>query len=321
MHAASIRHDWTTEQALALYERPLPDLLFAAQQVHRAHHDPLSIQRCALLSIKSGDCPEDCGYCPQSAHYHTGAEAHPLLPLAQVMERARRARATGSTRFCMGAAWREIEDGPEFESVLEIVRAVAGLGLEVCVMLTAEQARRLKAAGLTAYNHNLDAAPEFYPRIISTRTYQDRLDTLANIQAAGIRVCCGGIVGMGETTRERCSLLAQLGRLDPHPESLPVNLLVRIEGTPLEHAPALDVFDLVRSIATARLVCPKARLRLSAGRASLSDEAQALCFLAGANSIFTGEKLLITPNRATDEDDRLIARLGMRFEQHAHDHA
>ncbi len=311
-----VRHDWTTDEVETLYGLPFPELLFRATTMHRRYHDSLAVQRCTLLSIKSGDCPEDCGYCPQSAHYHTDMPRHPLLPREQVAAAARRARESGSTRFCMGAAWREITDDADFEKVLEMVRAVASEGLETCVtlgMLTGEQAQRLKAAGLTAYNHNLDASPEFYPKIISTRTYQERLDTLAHIQRVGIRVCCGGIVGMGESRRDRAALLAQLGRLDPHPESLPINLLVRVAGTPLADAPTLDPFEIVRSVATARLVCPRARVRLSAGRTEMSDETQALCFLAGANSLFSGEKLLTTPNRGVDEDERLMARLGMRF--------
>ena len=311
-----VRHDWTTDEVEALYDLPFPELFFRALTQHRRHHDPLEVQRCTLLSIKTGDCPEDCGYCPQSAHYHTDMPRHPLLPPEQVVAAARQARQSGSTRFCMGAAWREITSEADFEKVLEMVRAVAAEGLETCVtlgMLTGEQAERLKAAGLTAYNHNLDASPEFYPKIISTRTYQDRLETLAHVQRLGIRVCCGGIVGMGESRRDRASLLAQIGRLTPHPESLPINLLVRVAGTPLADAPSLDPLEVVRSVAVARLVCPRARVRLSAGRTEMNDETQVLCFLAGANSLFSGEKLLTTPNRAVDEDERLMARLGMRF--------
>jgi biotin synthase len=276
----------------------------------------VEIQRCTLLSIKTGGCSEDCGYCPQSAHYQTGVPRQPLLEPEAVVEKARAARASGSTRFCMGAAWRDAGDARSFDRVLEMVEQVAGLDMEVCAtlgMLTPEQARRLKAAGLTAYNHNLDTSREFYENIVSTRTYDERLDTLKVVNAAGISLCCGGIVGMGESLRDRAALLAQLGRLDPHPESLPVNMLVKIPGTPLAGAPDLDVFDLVRTVATARLVCPSARVRLSAGRASLSAEAQALCFLAGANSMFAGEKLLTAPNPSVDEDERLLARLGLRF--------
>jgi biotin synthase len=313
---SDVRHDWTTEQVAELYHLPLTELLFRAQSVHRRHHDPAEIQRCTLLSIKTGGCPEDCAYCPQSAHYDTGVERQELMRTEDVLAAARDARQAGSTRFCMGAAWREARDGRSFEQVLEMVEGVAELGMEVCTtlgMLTAEQARRLKAAGLTAYNHNLDTSPEFYGEIITTRTYQERLDTLGHVADAGISVCCGGIVGMGESARDRCALLAQLGRLEPHPESLPVNLLVRAPGTPLEHAPDLDPLELVRTIACARLVAPGARVRLSAGRLSLSAEAQALCFLAGANSIFAGDKLLTTPNPSLDQDAQLVSRLGLRF--------
>jgi biotin synthase len=316
-NAPDVRHDWTTERVEALYHQPLTDLLWRAQGVHRRHHDPQAVQRCTLLSIKTGGCPEDCGYCPQSAHFETGVGREPLLPQDEVLAAARRAKEAGSSRFCMGAAWREARDGASFDRVLEMVEGVAALDLEVCVtlgMLTGDQARRLKAAGLTAYNHNLDTSEEFYPQVISTRSYQERLDTLAHVQQAGLSVCCGGIVGMGESARDRCALLAQLGRLDPHPESLPVNLLVRVEGTPLAQAADLDPLELVRSVACARIVCPRARVRLSAGRLSLSDEAQALCYLAGANSIFSGEKLLTSPNPGADADERLIGRLGLRFQ-------
>jgi biotin synthase len=311
-----VRHDWTTGQVEALYHLPLPELLYRAQTVHRRHHDPAEVQRCTLLSIKTGGCPEDCGYCPQSAHYDTGVVRQDVMDTADVLAAARAAKASGSTRFCMGAAWREARDGAGFDRVIEMVEAVAALDMEVCTtlgMLTAPQARRLKDAGLTAYNHNLDTSPEFYPKVITTRTYQDRLDTLARVQEAGISVCCGGIVGMGESARDRCALLAQLGRLDPHPESLPVNMLVRAPGTPLSGAAELDPLELVRTVACARLVAPRARVRLSAGRLALTPEAQALCLMAGANSIFSGEKLLTTPNPAVDEDERLMARLGLRF--------
>jgi biotin synthase len=314
--SSEVRHDWTTDQVEELYRLPLTELLFRAQSMHRRHHDPAEVQRCTLLSVKTGGCPEDCAYCPQSAHYETGVGRETLLETEAVMAAAGRARAAGSTRFCMGAAWREVRDGEAFERVLEMVEGVAGLDMEVCVtlgMLTADQARRLKEAGLTAYNHNLDTSPEFYSRIITTRTYEERLTTLARVQEAGIQVCCGGIVGMGESDRDRCALLAQIGRLDPHPESLPVNLLVRIPGTPLADAPELDPLELVRTVACARLVAPRARVRLSAGRLSLSPEAQALCFLAGANSIFSGEKLLTSPNPSEDEDRALVERLGLRF--------
>jgi biotin synthase len=312
-----IRHDWTTGQVEALYHLPLTELLFRAQTVHRLHHDPAVVQRCTLLSIKTGACPEDCAYCPQSARYETGVERQELLEPVAVLLAARAAKDGGSTRFCMGAAWRDAKDGPDFDQVLEMVEGVAGLGIEVCAtlgMLTADQAHRLRAAGLTAYNHNLDTSPEFYPEIITTRTYQERLDTIARVQEAGIDVCCGGIVGMGESATDRAALLAQLGRLDPHPESLPVNLLVRTPGTPLAHVPDLDPFELVRTVACARLIAPRARVRLSAGRLALSAEAQALCFLAGANSIFAGDKLLTSPNPGVGQDEQLAARLGLRFQ-------
>jgi biotin synthase len=313
-----IRHDWTTEGVQALYDLPLTELVFRAQTVHRRHHDPAAVQRCTLLSIKTGGCPEDCGYCPQSAHFKTDVAREELLDLETVMGAARSAKEAGSTRFCMGAAWREVREGEGFERVIQMVEGVSSLGMEVCTtlgMLTAGQARRLKDAGLTAYNHNLDTSAEFYPEIITTRTYQDRLDTLGHVADAGLDVCCGGIVGMGESSRDRCALLAQLGRLDPHPESVPVNLLVKIAGTPLAAAEALDPFELVRTVAAARLVTPRSRVRLSAGRLSLSPEAQALCFMAGANSIFSGEKLLTSPNPGVDEDEALISRLGLRFQE------
>ena len=313
----NIRHDWTTDAVEALYHLPLTELLFRAQTCHRQHHDPDSVQRCTLLSIKTGGCPEDCAYCPQSAHYDTGVARDGVMRPEAVLDAARQAKASGSTRFCMGAAWREVQDGAAFDAVLAMVHDVAALDMEVCTtlgMLTGEQALRLKSAGLTAYNHNLDTSPEFYPKIITTRTYQERLDTLRHVQDAGLSVCCGGIVGMGESSRDRCALLAQLGRLDPHPESLPVNVLVRTAGTPLADADEIDPIELVRTIACARLVAPRARVRLSAGRLALSDEAQALCFVAGANSIFSGDKLLTSPNPTVDEDRQLMDRLGLRFQ-------
>jgi biotin synthase len=314
---SDIRHDWTTEHVEALYHLPLTELLFQAQTVHRRYHNPETVQRCTLLSIKTGGCPEDCAYCPQSARYDTGVEREELLKPEAVLAAAREARENGSTRFCMGAAWREVHDGAAFDAVLSMVEAVAALGMEVCTtlgMLTAEQARRLKSAGLTAYNHNLDTSAEFYTRIITTRTYQDRLDTLQRVQEADISVCCGGIIGMGESSRDRCAMLAELGRLTPHPESLPVNVLVRTRGTPLAGADDLDPIELVRTVASARLVAPKARVRLSAGRLALTAEAQALCFLSGANSIFSGEKLLTSPNPSIDDDRQLMDRLGLRFQ-------
>ena len=312
-----IRHDWTTERVEELYHLPLTELLFRAQTLHRRFHDPDTVQRCTLLSIKTGGCPEDCAYCPQSARYATGVEREDLMKPEAVLAAARQARENGSTRFCMGAAWREVHDGAAFDAVLSMVGDVAALGMEVCTtlgMLTADQAGRLKSAGLTAYNHNLDTSPEFYPKIITTRTYQERLDTLQHVQDAGLSVCCGGIVGMGESSRDRCAMLAQLGRLTPHPESLPVNLLVRTAGTPLAGVDDLDPLELVRTVACARLVAPNARVRLSAGRLALTAEAQALCFMAGANSIFSGEKLLTSPNPSVDDDLQLMERLGLRFQ-------
>jgi biotin synthase len=312
-----IRHDWSTEHVEALYHLPLTELLFRAQTMHREHHNPRVVQRCTLLSIKTGGCPEDCAYCPQSARYEAGVVRDGLMHPDAVLSAARSARDNGSTRFCMGAAWREVHNGAAFDAVIDMVHDVAALGMEVCTtlgMLTAEQAQRLKSAGLTAYNHNLDTSAEFYPQIITTRTYQDRLDTLRHVQEAGLSVCCGGIIGMGESSRDRCAMLAQLGRLDPHPESLPVNVLVRTVGTPLADAEDLDPIELVRTVASARIVVPKARVRLSAGRLALSDEAQALCFVAGANSIFSGEKLLTSPNPTVDDDQQLMNRLGLRFQ-------
>jgi biotin synthase len=311
----SIRCDWTRDEVRAIYNRPLLELIFSAQQVHRGHHPPNEVQCCQLLSIKTGGCPEDCAYCPQSAHYEAGVERQRLLPLTEIVETARRAQADGATRFCMGAAWRQAPEGEEFDRVLEIVRAVAHLGMEVCCtlgMLTQEQANRLAEAGLTAYNHNLDTSPEYYRKIITTRTYEDRLRTISAVRKTGVTVCCGGIVGMGENDEDRVGLLHQLASLDPHPESVPINLLVRVEGTPLADAETLDPLILVRTIATARILMPASKVRLSAGRRSVSRESAALCFLAGANSIFVGEKLLTTPNPDRDEDQQLFRDLGIQ---------
>jgi biotin synthase len=312
---SDVRGDWTPCEAAEVYDLPLPDLVFRAQSLHRRYHDPTEVQLCTLLSIKTGGCPEDCAYCPQSAHYETGVESEPLLDAAEVLAAARRAKEAGSTRFCMGAAWREARDGGDFERVLEMVRGVRALGLEACCtlgMLGAEQARRLADAGLTAYNHNLDTGPEYYGRIISTRCYEDRLRTLENVRRAGITVCCGGIIGMGESVRDRLEMLCVLANLSPQPESVPINALVRVDGTPLASRPPLDPFDMVRTVATARVLLPRSRVRLSAGRLEMSREAQALCFLAGANSIFTGERLLTTPNPPRSEDLELLAALGLR---------
>lgn len=311
---ADLRHDWTRAEIEALYALPLPELLFRAQQAHRAHHDPSRVQACTLLSIKTGGCPEDCVYCPQSAHYATGVERQGLLQVEEVMSAARAAREQGATRFCMGAAWRDAPQGAAFEQVLECVRGVSALGLEACVtlgMLDDEQARRLAEAGLTAYNHNLDTSREHYPAVVRTRSYDERLATLERVRKAGVSVCCGGIVGLGESVADRCGLLATLAGFDPHPESVPVNMLVRAPGTPMAGQAPVDVFDLVRTIACARITMPASRVRLSAGRTALTPEGQALCFLAGANSIFLGERLLTTPNPAPDADAQLLERLGL----------
>ena len=300
----------------AIYTAPLPDLIFRAQTVHRAHHRTDEVQGCVLLSIKTGGCPEDCAYCPQSAHYKTGVEREGLVSVEAALEAARNAKAQGATRFCMGAAWRDIPKGEQFERVLDMVRGVRALGMEACCtlgMLTDEQATALAEAGLTAYNHNLDTSAEFYGEIISTRTYEDRLATLDRVRRSGVTVCCGGIIGMGESRQERYRLLRELSTLDPHPESVPVNMLVRVEGTPLAKQRAEDPLELVRMIAAARILMPASMVRLSAGRMSLSDEAQALCFLAGANSIFMGDKLLTTPNPEANVDRQLFDKLGMRL--------
>jgi len=310
-----IRHNWTRQEIRAIYDLPLTELLYRAQSTHRQFHNPEEIQLCRLLSIKTGGCPEDCGYCPQSAHYTTGVPRENLMNLPDVLAAARRAKSDGATRFCMGAAWRDAPQGQEFQSVLEMVSGVAKLEMEVCCtlgMLTSEQARALKSAGLTAYNHNLDTSPEFYGEIIHTRTYKERLNTLAAVREAGITVCSGGIVGMGESDEDRVGLLHQLANLEPHPESVPINMLVRAEGTPLANQPDVDPLIMVRMIATARILMPKSRVRLAAGRLQLSREAATLCFVAGANSIFTGEKLLTTPNPTPSEDETFLRDLGLQ---------
>jgi biotin synthase len=315
-----IRHDWTRNEIRAIYRLPLPELIFRAQLAHREFHRADEVQMCRLLSIKTGGCPEDCAYCSQSAHYKTYVEREPLMDSDDVLAAARRAKFEGATRFCMGAAWRQVNDGKEFESVLEMVRGVAALDMEVCCtlgMLTESQAQRLKDAGLTAYNHNLDTSPEFYGRIVTTRVYEDRLRTIGHVRKAGITVCSGGILGMGESDEDRVGLLEQLARLDPHPESVPINMLVRSEGTPLANTEDLDPLIMVRTIATARILMPASMVRLAAGRRQMSSEAAALCFLAGANSIFTGEKLLTTPNPDADDDARLFESLGMKALQRA----
>lgn len=316
--ASGLRHDWTFEEIEALHNLPFPELLFRAHTVHRQHHDPTRIQLCTLLSIKTGACPEDCGYCPQSAHHETAVEAEPMMVVDEVLEAASRAREGGATRFCMGAAWREVQDGEDFDAVVDMVKGVRDLGMEACVtlgMLKPHQAERLAEAGLTAYNHNLDTGPDYYNRVITTRIYEDRLETLRHVRRAGITVCSGGILGMGESLKDRLDLLQVLATLDPHPESVPINALVRVEGTPLEDQPPVSALDMARMIATARILMPHSRVRMSAGRTEMTEEAQALCFFAGANSIFAGDQLLTTPNPGEDEDRQLLDRLGMTAER------
>jgi biotin synthase len=309
----SPRHDWTKDEILAIHDLPLLDLISRANGVHRAFHDVDDVQKASLLSIKTGGCPEDCGYCPQSAHHrevHLGKVE--MLDTGAVLAAARRAKEAGADRFCMGAAWRNVRDGAEFDAVLDMVTGVRALGLEACVtlgMLNDAQARRLKQAGLTAYNHNLDTSPEFYDHIVTTRSYDDRLETLRIVRAAGLQMCCGGIIGMGESVADRASMLQVLASLDPHPESVPINALVPVEGTPLGGRERIDPLDFVRMIATTRIVLPQARVRLSAGRSILSREAQVLCMVAGTNSIFYGENLLTTANVGVNEDDALFAAL------------
>jgi biotin synthase len=310
----AIRHDWTHEEVLALLALPFSDLLYRAQTIHRAHFDSNEVQISTLLSIKTGGCPEDCAYCPQSAHFKTGLKSQPLMTKESVVAEARKAKDAGASRFCMGAAWRAPRDS-EVEEVAEIVTAVKSLGLETCAtlgMLSRQQAQRLNQAGLDYYNHNLDTSESYYERIISTRTYQDRLDTLAHVREAGMHVCCGGIIGMGESLEDRAGMLRTLANLPAHPESVPINLLVKVEGTPLADAHAIDPLDFVRTVAVARILMPASVVRLSAGRDAMSDELQALCFLAGANSIFYGERLLTTPNPEADSDRQLFERLGLR---------
>jgi biotin synthase len=314
MHGSDTRHDWQRDEIAALFALAFNDLLYQAHSVHRAHHHPSTVQISTLLSIKTGACPEDCAYCPQSAHYDTQIERERLLPVDEVVAAARAAKPAGATRFCMGAAWRNPTD-KNLDKVIEMVGAVRAQGLETCAtlgMLSAGQASRLAAAGLDYYNHNLDTSPEYYGNIITTRTYRDRLDTLAHVRDAGINVCCGGIIGMGESAADRTGLLQQLANLPQHPESVPINLLVQVEGTPLHGTEALDPIEFARTIAVARILMPGSVVRLSAGRAQMSDELQALCFFAGANSIFYGDKLLTTDNPEQHADRRLFARLGLR---------
>ncbi|HEX3439057.1 MAG TPA: biotin synthase BioB [Pseudolabrys sp.] len=311
---AIVRHDWTREEVRALFALPFTELVFRAAEVHRAYFDASEVQISTLLSIKTGGCPEDCAYCPQSAKFDTGLDAGKLMSLDAVLTEARAAKAGGASRFCMGAAWRSPKDR-DLDKVCAMVEGVKALGLETCVtlgMLEAAQAQRLKDSGLDYYNHNLDTSPEFYGEIITTRTYQDRLDTLGHVRDAGINVCCGGIVGMGEGAEDRVGMIATLASLPAHPESVPINMLVQVDGTPLAGTAKLDAFDFVRTIAVARITMPASMVRLSAGREDMSAETQALCFLAGANSIFCGPKLLTTPNPARDRDMAMLAKLGLR---------
>jgi len=312
--SGGVRHDWTREEVRALFALPFTELVFRAAQVHRQHFDPTEVQISTLLSIKTGGCPEDCGYCSQSAKFDTGVKAEKLMSVEAVLAEARAAKAGGASRFCMGAAWRSPKDR-DLEKVCAMVEGVKALGMETCVtlgMLEAEQARRLKDAGLDYYNHNLDTSPEYYGEIITTRTYQDRLDTLENVRDAGIHVCCGGIVGMGEGLEDRVGMIATLANLPVHPESVPINMLMQVEGTPLAGAATIEPLDFVRTIAAARITMPASMVRLSAGREHMSEETQALCFLAGANSIFYGPKLLTTPNPGRDRDMALLDKLGLR---------
>ncbi len=310
---ADIRYDWTAAEIQTLLQLPLLDLVYRAQTIHRQYSDR-QIQLATLLSVKTGGCAENCAYCPQSAHYDTAVEKQPILTVEAVLASAQKAKDLGADRFCMGWAWREIRDGKDFDQMLDMVSGVRQLGMEACVtagMLNESQAQRLAAAGLTAYNHNLDTSPENYSNIISTRTYDDRLQTLGHVREAGVQVCCGGIIGLGETWGDRAQMLQVLATLNPHPESVPINALVAVAGTPLEDQPRIDPLELVRMCAAARILMPKARVRLSAGRSRLSDEAQVLCFLAGANSIFYGDKLLTTENPAQDCDRLLLDKIGV----------
>ena len=313
-HAADVRNDWTRDEIAALFDLPFPELLFRAAEVHRTSHRADEVQLSTLLSIKTGGCSEDCGYCSQSSRYDTGLEKEALLPLDEVLENARAAKAKGASRFCMGAAWRGPKE-KDLTPVLDMVREVKKLGLETCVtlgMLKDGQAEKLKEAGLDYYNHNIDTSPEFYGQIITTHTLQDRLDTLDKVRDAGINVCCGGIVGLGETKKSRAALIAELANMNPPPDSVPINNLVQVEGTPLDGAEAIDPFDFVRMIAAARITMPSSYVRLSAGRQQMDDALQALCFMAGANSMFYGERLLTTDNPDADADDKLFARLGLK---------
>lgn len=309
-----VRNDWTKEEILAIYNKPMMELLYEAATVHRKHHDPNTVQVSTLISIKTGGCSEDCGYCPQAARYHTGVEGNDLMTVDMVREKAEHAKATGSSRVCMGAAWRNVKDGPEFDNVLEMVRTINKMDMEVCCtlgMVTENQAQRLAEAGLYAYNHNLDTSEEYYKEVISTRGYEDRINTIENVRKTNVTVCSGGIIGMGEREEDRAGMLVSLTTLNPHPESVPINALVAVEGTPMEDQEAVPIWDMVRMVATTRIVMPQTQVRLSAGRQSMSEEGQALCFFAGANSIFAGNKLLTTPNPEEDADMKLFNALNI----------
>ena len=309
------RNDWTKEEILAIYNKPLMELLYEAATVHRIHHDPNKVQVSTLLSIKTGGCPEDCGYCPQAARYHTDIEGNDLMSVFQVKAQALRAKSSGSSRVCMGAAWRNVKDGKEFDNVLEMVRTINKLDMEVCCtlgMVTENQAKRLAEAGLYAYNHNLDSSEEYYKEVISTRGYQDRLDTISNVRKSKVTVCSGGIIGMGESLEDRAGMLVALATLNPQPESTPINALVPVEGTPLEEQQKISIWEMLRMIATTRIVMPETQVRLSAGRTDMSREGQAMCFFAGANSIFAGDKLLTTPNPNVDDDMAMFKLLGLK---------
>lgn len=308
------KHDWTKEEILEIYNKPFMELLYEAATIHREHHDPNTVQVSTLLSIKTGGCPEDCGYCPQAARYHTDLEGNDLMSVNQVKAQALRAKASGSSRVCMGAAWRNVKDGEEFDNVLEMVRTINKLDMEVCCtlgMLTENQAERLAEAGLYAYNHNLDSSEEYYKEVISTRGYQDRLDTIGNVRKTNVTVCSGGIIGMGESEADRAGMLVALSTLNPQPESVPINALVPVEGTPLEEQSPVPIWEMIRMVATTRIVMPETQVRLSAGRTQMSREGQAMCFFAGANSIFAGDKLLTTPNPDVNEDMEMFKMLGL----------
>jgi biotin synthase len=309
------RNDWTIEEINDIYNTPLLELIYKAATVHKQYNDTAEVQVCTLLSIKTGGCSEDCAYCPQAARYHTGVDVHALMKKEEVLQYAQKAKDAGSTRFCMGAAWREVRDNRDFDRVLDMVKGVNEMGMEVCCtlgMLTETQAQKLADAGLYAYNHNLDTSSEYYEAIITTRTYEDRLQTLDNVRKAGVSVCCGGIVGLGETHADRIKMLHTLATMPTHPESVPINALVPVKGTPLEHNQKVDIWDMVRMIAAARILMPAAMVRLSAGRTSMSIAEQSLCFMAGANSIFAGDKLLTTPNPSFEEDDAMFQLLGLK---------